>query len=169
MPYSMIPRDVRPVVEAVIAGRDHAAAQFLYYHLNRNHFNVGREVTTLRRTGGDRFVDNLGNVWEEQSIVANYFHMPLGNWVGSNLGLTAPHSRKFLRDDTVSGLNGEFEMIIRHDGKRIDALTHEGYQETYNFGRTRNFRDHKTLDVDPHNANGNYAFRMDTGSVTITE
>jgi hypothetical protein len=83
-------------------------------------------------------------------------------------GVSTPYSRKFLRDDNVSGIGGEFEMIIRHDGKRVDALTQETYQETYNFGRTRNFMAHKTLDVDTHNANARYTFKQDMGKTIIS-
>lgn len=84
--------------------------------------------------------------------------------------VSLPESRKFLRDDTASGLNGEFEMIIRSsDGKRVDALTHEEYQETYNFGRTRNTTIHKKLDVGTHRKNGKYTFKMDMGKVRIIE
>ena len=95
--------------------------------------------------------------------------MPKGNWVCCNLGICTPYSRKFLLDDEISSIGGEFEMVIRHDGKRIDALTKKEYQETYNFGRTREFSKHKLLDVDPHSNNPNYSFKEDMGNVVITE
>jgi hypothetical protein len=108
-------------------------------------------------------------MWEEVKSNKNFFHMPKLNWAGSIVGITTPYSRKFLLDDIASGLNGEFEMIIRRDGKRIDALTHEDYQETYNYGRTRNGREHKLLDVDPHLENSAYTLRQDMGKVEITD
>jgi len=167
--YSLSPDSVKTVIHAVINGLSYDHEQFMYYHLKRNLFNVKSEVTSLKAIGNSKFRDNLGHVWEEQSTLKNYFHMPFGNYVGSNLGISKPYSRKFLRDDTVSGLDGEFEMIIRHDGKRIDGGTNAEYQETYNFGRTRNFSQHKALDVDPHGENPNYTLKQDMGSVKIEE
>ena len=167
--HSLLPNNVKTVIDAKIKGLPVDEQQFMFYHLNRNKFNVKNEVTSLKSIGGSRFRDNLGFVWEEQSTLKNYFHMPFGNYVGSNLGITKPYSRKFLRDDTVSGLEGEYEMIIRHDGKRVDGITSMEYQETYNFGRTRNFSQHKALDVNPHNENPNYILRQDMGWVNIQE
>jgi len=143
--------------------------QFMFYHLNRYKFNVGADIYTLTAIGSEKYRDNKGYVWTEVHTVKNYFHMPKGNYVGSLTGISKPYSRKFLRDDTVSGLGGEFEMIIRHDGKRVDSLTHEAFQETYNFGRTRNFKKHKLFDVDPHKENSKYVSGPSTGSVRIIE
>ncbi len=170
MEYSLKPTDVKKVIDAYLNDKISDKEQFLFYHLHRNFFNVKNEVTTLTKTGKLTFQDNLGHVWEEQSTFKNFFHMSTGNWVGSMVGVSSAESRKFLRDDTDSGLNGEFEMIVRSsDGKRIDALTHEEYQETYNFGRTRNSTIHKKLDVDTHRANGKYTFKMDMGKIKIIE
>jgi len=66
-------------------------------------------------------------------------------------------------------LGGEHEMVIRYDGKRIDALTCEKYQETYNFGRTRNAFVHKRLDMDPHDKDTVYLVRQDTGHVSFID
>lgn len=169
MKYSLDPREVKKVIDAKRKGLPHDRNQFLFYHLHRNYFNVKSEVTNLRHLTGNKFVDNLGHSWEEQSNFRNFFHMPKTNWVASMAGVSTPYSRKFLRDDHVTGLDGEFEMIIRHDGKRIDALTHGDYQETYNFGRTRDTGAHKTLDVDTHRENSAYTFRQDMGKVLIIQ
>jgi hypothetical protein len=169
MIYSLIPRDVKKVIDSVLADRPYDKEQFLFYHLNRNHFNVKNEIRFLKHLSGKRYVDNFSRTWELQPDLKNFFHMPKGNWAGSMMGLTTPYSRKFLLDDTVSGLEGEFEIIVRYDGKRIDALTHEDYQETYNFARTRDGKSHRKLDVDPHTKNSKYALRQDMGKVLIIE
>ena len=169
MPFALMPHIVKQLIDNKIKGRPVNHQQFLYYHLNRNQFNVGSEVTSLHRISDGIYLDNLGNEWRKESTLKNFFHMPKPNWAGSMLGISTPYSRKFLRDDNVSGLGGEFEMIIRYDGKRIDALTHEGYQETYNFGRTRNSSIHKLLDLDPHLENPNYTYKVNTGWVKIHE
>lgn len=167
MTYSMDARAVKAVIDAKLAGKPYDQRQFEHYHLHRNQFNVKDEVTTLMKVGNDQFRDNLGNVWKEVSTLQNFFHMPKLNWASSTVGITNPYSRKFLRDDNSSGLGGEFEMIIREDGKRIDAIVNENYQETYNFGRTRNWKAHNDLDIAPHKANGRYALRQNMGSVKI--
>ncbi|GAB3996090.1 hypothetical protein GCM10028807_37960 [Spirosoma daeguense] len=167
--YSLDAREVKKVIDKVLAGKPYDEKQFMYYHLNRNYFNVQNEIKTLKKVDEGKYIDNLSHVWTEISTLKNYFHMPFGNWAGSTLGITTAYSRKFVRDDYISGLEGEFEMIIRQDGKRIDALVNAKYQETYNFGRTRLFTPHKKLDVDPHNKNPNYTIRRDTGIVLITE
>ena len=169
--YALDGYTVNELIQRVLKGLDYDREQFMYYHLYRNHFNVKEEVTQLQSIGGGKYRDNFGHIWEEQSTLKNYFHMPTPNWIGSSLtfGLIKPYSRKFLRDDNDTGVGGEYEMIIRHDGKRIDALTHQGWQETYNFGRTRYFGPHKKLDVDPHNENPNYMIRVNTGSVKVVE
>jgi hypothetical protein len=166
MEYPLDAATVKKVIDAVLAGQPYDKEQFMYYHLNRNHFNVKAEVTSLTALGAGKYRDNLGHVWEEQSTFKNYFHMGMGNWLGSMVGVSNPESKKFLRDDDTTGLGGEFEMIIRtSDGKRIDALTNAAYQETYNFGRTRNTGAHKTLDVDPHNQDAGYTINVNTGTV----
>lgn len=169
MSYSLNPLDVKKVIDAKLKGKPYDKKQFLFYHLNRNYFNVKNDIKFLRHLNGTKYTDNFGRIWEVQSDVKNFFHMPKDNWAGSVLGLTKPYSRKFLLDDNTSGIEGEFEMIIRHDGKRIDALTHESYQETYNFARTRNSIDHKILDIDPHRENSNYSFKQDMGRVNVVE
>ena len=113
--HSLLPNNVKTVIDAKIKGLPVDEQQFMFYHLNRNKFNVKNEVTSLKSIGGSRFRDNLGFVWEEQSI------------------------------------------------------TSMEYQETYNFGRTRNFSQHKALDVNPHNENPNYILRQDMGWVNIQE
>ena len=169
MSYTLDPGEVKKVIDNKLSGKPFDKEQFMYYHLHRNHFNVKSEVKSLKHIEGSKFRDNFGFIWEEQSMIKNFFHMPKGNWAGSVMGLSKPYSRKFLRDDTVSGIGGEFEMIIRFDGKRIDALTHGDYQETYNFGKTRNTSEHYALDVEPHRENPNYTFNKNTGSVMIIE
>lgn len=169
MSYSLLPQDIRQVLDAKLGGQPYDQAQLLYYHLNRNYFNVKSEVTTLRAIGQGRYIDNLNHIWNEAASWRNYYHMPLVSWIGSSLGISTPFSRKFLRDDNLSGLRGEFEMIIRHDGKRIDALVDPSYQETYNYGRTIDSSAHTALDVRTHNANPNYVSQGDMGKVTITE
>ncbi|GAA3509091.1 hypothetical protein GCM10022393_21570 [Aquimarina addita] len=168
MEYSLDPIEVKNVIDAKINGAEFDQDQFLFYHLNRNHFNVKQEITTLTHYMGNRFRDNRGYLWEEAARYKNWFHTPKSNYFGSLVGMT-PYSRKFLRADNETGIGGEFEMIIRQDGKRIDALTHEGYQETYNFGRTSDTSLHKLLDVDPHGPNPDYAIRINTGRVVITD
>jgi predicted DNA-binding protein (MmcQ/YjbR family) len=165
MSYPLDPATVKTVIDAVLEDQPFDKAQFEFYHLNRNFFNVKTEVTTLTSIGNMKYRDNLGNEWTEQPTWKNWFHMDKGNWLGSVLGFSNAQSRKFLRDDN-SPLGGEFEMIIRtSDGKRIDAMTNPGYQETYNFGRTRLTGAHKKLDVDTHNANGAYVSQGNMGSV----
>ena len=97
--------------------------RFMFYHLNRKVFNVKNEVNSLTSIGESRFRDNFGFVWQELATFKNYFHMPFVNYVGINLGVSKPYRPKFLRDDTDSGLDGEYEMIIRYDGKRVDGIT----------------------------------------------
>jgi len=143
--------------------------QFMHYHLNRYKFNVKADIYTLTAVAKRKYRDNIGHLWTEVHTAQNYFHMPKGNYITTLAQVTKPYSRKFLRNDNVSGIGGEFEMIIRHDGKRVDSLTHEKFQETYNFGRTSNFKEHKLFDVDPHNENANYAKGPSTGSVKIIE
>lgn len=167
--YSLDPQEVRKVLDLILEGKQYDTDQFLFYHLNRNHFNVKGDITSLRKIKGRNYVDNLGNMWEKQFTLKNFFHMPTGNYFASILGLAKPYSSKFLRDDDVSGVGGEFEMVIRHDGKRIDTLTNPAYQETYNFGRTRMALTHKRLDMNPHNKDTVYGVRQDTGWVTVTE
>ncbi len=165
MSYPLDFTTVKTVIDAVLTGQSFNQAQFEFYHLNRNFFNVRTEVTTLTDIGNSQYEDNMGFVWTEQSTFKNFFHMDKGNWLGSLVGVSEPQSRKFLRDDP-SPLGGEFEMIIRtSDGKRIDAVTNVNYQETYNFGRTRMTGAHKRLDVDTHNANGAYVGQGNMGSV----
>lgn len=167
--YELNPDIVRSVILLKLQSQPYDQNQMMFYHLNRNHFNVKGEVSRLDSIGSSNFRDNFGHVWTELSTLKNFFHMPKGNYVMSLLGITTPYSRKFIRDDDVSGVFGEFEMIIRHDGKRVDGLTHLEYQETYNFGRTRNFSEHKALDVDTHNANSNYEIKADMGWTKIND
>ncbi|MFD2563975.1 hypothetical protein [Aquimarina rubra] len=166
MEYSLDPLEVKKVIDAKVNGKEYDEEQFIYYHLNRNLFNVKKEVTTLTHFMANKFRDNRGYLWEEASRFKNWFHTPKSRYFGSLIGMQ-PYSRKFLRPDNETGIGGEFEMIIRHDGKRIDALTHEGYQETYNFGPTSNMSLHKLLDVDPHGPHPDYTVKIDTGRVTI--
>jgi len=168
MEYSLDPAEVKKIIDAKINEKEYNEEQFIYYHLNRNLFNVKKEVTTLTHLINNKFRDNKGNIWEEASRFKNWYHTPKSRYFGSIIGMQ-PYSRKFLRPDNETGIGGEFEMIIRHDGKRIDALTHEGYQETYNFGRTSNASLHILLDVDPHGPNPDYTVKIDTGKVVIID
>lgn len=167
--YSLDPVEVRKVIDLILAGKPYDKDQFRFYHFYRNHFNVKNEVTTLKRLKGRQYADNNGNVWERQITLKNFFHMPHQNYFGTMLGLAKPYSVKYLRDDNESGVGGEYEMVIRYDGKRIDALTCVKYQETYNFGRTRTVRAHKLLDMDPHDKDTVYMVRQDTGHVTFID
>ncbi|MEZ0538294.1 type VI secretion system tube protein TssD [Fibrella arboris] len=185
--YSMDPKEVKRVIDAKLKGEPYNEEQFLYYHLNRNKFNVGNEVTELRKVGETRvmgygkFEDNLGRTWIELPKKFNQYHMSKEDFENNE---DPPYSRKFVCDDEVSGVGGEFEMIVRKDNKRIDSETEPNYQETYNFGRTMNFLDnaelswsgerkysnkHFKLDVDPHEKNSNYSSNGDTGSIRIIE
>ena len=109
--YPFQPNIVRQIMLDRLAGRPYDFQQFMYYHLYRNRFNVKGEIHQLRAIGQNRYRDNLGHTWEEQATWKNYFHMPFGNYVGSNLGLTTPYSRKFLRDDNETGVGGELSLI----------------------------------------------------------
>ena len=171
MAFVKDPEAHKALIEAVLAGREYDQDAWLALHLNRNEYNV-RRVDYLRHINGNRYTDNAGRIWTELSTFKNFFHMPKGNWALSQItgGLVEAYSRKFLSPDDESGLGGEYEMIIRSsDGKRIDALTNEGYQETYNFGRTENASRHKRLDVDPHGPHPNYLFRRNMGYTEIRE
>lgn len=172
MKYSLRPGDVIKTLDEISFAyvlKDFTDEQFLFYHVNRNYFNVKSEIKTLTCKKNGEFIDNSGHIWKEVDITKNMFHMPKANYLKSVVGLDKPYSRKFLRDDNISGIGGEFEMIIRYDGKRIDALTNPEYQETYNFGRTRNTLQHILLDIAPHKFNPNYKFRQDMGKVEIIE
>ena len=170
MAFTKDPVRDRALLDAVLANKEYDTNELMQLHLNRNEYNVGR-IAYLTHQNGDRFVDSAGRMWTELPTYKNWFHMPKTSYFASVLtgGLAKPYSRKFVSPDMSSGLRGEFEMIIRHDGKRIDAITHEGYQETYNFGPTDQFSAHKKLDVDTHNANDHYEFRRDMGSTEIRE
>lgn len=159
-------KKVRNIIEKVLETKEYDE-KFMYYHKNRNSFNAGK-IEALFSIGGNRFRDNFGNIWQEVNTLKNYFHMPKTEYAKSILtfGISKPYSRKFLRDDNGT-LKGEFEMIIRSDGKRIDANTNTTYQETYNFGRTRNTNEHYVLDVKPHNIDSNYKSMQDMGFVKI--
>ena len=121
--YSLNPSVVKQVIEARAVKKQYDHKQFMYYHIHRNQFNVKAEVKKITALGNGRFRDNIGYLWNEQPTWKNFFHMPITNYVGSQLHLAKPYSRKFLRDDNVTGIGGEFEMIIRHDGKRVDSQT----------------------------------------------
>ncbi|MEM9837467.1 MAG: hypothetical protein AAF828_13250 [Bacteroidota bacterium] len=170
MAYSLRPEVVKKVLEEALNPKTYDHDRFMYYHLYRNYFNVGSEVTKLTRTAQGTFLDNQNNHWRELGLMGNAFHMPKMELAKSLLDDSRkPYSRKFLREDHTTGLGGEFEMIIRYDGKRIDAYTHEKYQETYNFGRTTNAGLHTIYDVTPHMWNSNYTFKKDNGWVTIID
>ncbi len=167
MIYSLEPKEVKKVLDAVLNSKPYDKSQFMYYHLNRNYFNVKSEVRSLTQQDGKKYIDNFGRTWEVQSNLKNYYHMSSLDWLGGMFG--KPYCRKFLLDDAVTGLHGEFEMIIRNDGKRIDALVSAEYQETYNFGRTRNTSEHIKLDVNPHRENSKYSFKQNMGTVVVKD
>lgn len=77
MKYSLNPFDVKKVIDACLNDKNYDKDQFLFYHLDRNNFNVKNEITTLTKTGNLTFQDNLGHVWEEQSTFKNFFICPL--------------------------------------------------------------------------------------------
>lgn len=189
--YSLQPDEVKRIVEAKYqwetgsaswyefwAGADNRVKpykedQWLYYHLHRNFFNVKSEIKTLKKIGNREYRDNLGRIWTEISTFKNLYHMPLSNYIGSQIPLvgSTPYSRKFLSpDDRSDGAGGEFEMIIRNDGRRITSDVNAEYQETYNYGRTNDGTNrHAILDVYSHQANPNYTYHAKNGSVTISE
>lgn len=167
--YSVNPVEVKKVLEARLNDKPYDKKQFLYYHLNRNYFNTRNEITSLKNIGGGQYLDNLGNIWQEQPAFKNYFHMPLFNWALNITFNSKGYSRKFLRDDNVSGIGGEFEIIVRNDGQRIDPYIHERYLETYNYGRTRDTHKHKILDVNAHRENNSYTFKKSMGKVNIIQ
>lgn len=170
MNYPLEKVEVKRVIDLILAGKKYDKEQFKFYHLNRNYFNVKREITKLTAIGGDKFLDDETNTWRELPTFKNVYHMPKLQWVRGVLG-GKKYSRKFLRDDK-SILGGEFEIIVRYDKKRIDALTEPEYQETYNFGKTRGLFDspeHEKLDMEPHGDYKNYVSVGDMGSVTIIE
>ncbi|MES2592964.1 MAG: hypothetical protein V4608_13865 [Bacteroidota bacterium] len=169
MMYSVNPVEVKKILEAKLTGQPYDKKQFQYYHLNRNYFNSRNEITSLRNVGGEEYLDNLGNKWQEQSTLKNYYHMPIFNWALNITFNQKGYSRKFLRDDNVSSIGGEFEIIVRNDGQRIDSYINESYLETYNYGRTRDTYRHKILDVNPHKENSSYTFKKNMGKVNIIE
>ena len=173
MDYSLNHLEVKRVIDlALNDDKVLNGPQFLYYHLNRNEFNVKDDITKLKGIGYSRYVDNKGRRWRELPTYFNKYHMPKEEYDKTKMPFnTLPkYSRKFVSDDDVSGIGGEFEMIIRTDGKRIDALTNAEYQETYNFARTLFHPiNHDTLDVKPHFKNSNYAFKKNMGYVEIIE
>jgi len=166
--YSFDSKEVKKIIDSYANGNMKVKDQFMFYHLNRNIFNVKDEITTLKYFALNHFKDNFNRTWLEVPTFMNKYHMPKEDYHLMSVGFKKPYSRKFLLNDNFSGIDGQFEMIIRYDGKRIDALTHEGYQETYNFGRTiRHPFLHNTLDIKPHFENPNYTFKQDMGSVKI--
>lgn len=156
---------------------------FNYYHRNRNKFNIKQDVVSLTKNckDGNIFIDIHGNRWKEAFLWQNKFHMPDHRYKKSRSEErfspffqnpdAVRYSRKFLRDDT-GDLEGEFELIIHETGERIDGgnLNRVDYQESYNYGRTRNVLRHLILDVNPHNKNNKYiALKKDMGSVIIND
>ena len=161
MNYSLDPGEVKKFLDAIVTGKEYNMERFGFYHLNRNHFNVKNTVGFLKAVGDNKFKDKAGAIWEEQPFEKNTFHMPLYDSiqrVGKKLPYIGgkekqPYSRKFLRDDP-SPLQGEFELVIRRDEKRIGGDLSCRMQETYNYGRTRDTGRHALLDVSPHFING---------------
>ncbi len=127
--------------------------------MHRNYFNFKYELKTLTKTKGIwKYVDNAGKIWTELPTIGNKFHMPEEEYNFKTIsGLKRPWSRKFLRDDNESGIGGEFELIIRHDNV---AITEGKYLATYNFGRTRDIRRHRILDVNPHTDDTFYYYQQ---------
>jgi hypothetical protein len=170
MDYSLDPVEVKKVIDLKLAGKEYNEEQFKFYHLHRNHFNIKNEITSLTAIGSDKFLDNKNNIWREEPTMKNLYHMSTWEWV-KGMGGAKKYSRKFLRDDN-SIIGGEFEIIVRYDSKRIDALTEPQYQETYNFGKTKGLFDstaHVKLDVDPHKNLKNYVSVGNTGFVKIID
>jgi len=170
MKYTRDEIEIRKVLDNKLNGKPFNEDQFLDYHLNRNEFNVQNTIITLTKNiFWGYYVDDCGKKWMELPTIMNKYHMPKENWEKSIMYLAKPDSRKFIRNDG-SKIGGQFEIIIQHDGKRIDANTDAKFQETYNFGRTISHPwAHKILDIDPHFKNPNYTFKKDMGSVTIIE
>ena len=189
--YPMDPKEVRRVINAklnsvktatislLVPGKwiadgapipeKYSEEQFMYYHLRRNYFNIKDDIRTLTQRNEKEFIDDKGNVWTELPISQSLFHMPMKEAIKAKLGDGPPYSRKFIRDDNETGVGGEFELIVRQDGKRIDAPTSMEYQESYNFAHTRDSADHTILDVTPHFINKNYIFYRNMGNVQIKD
>jgi hypothetical protein len=167
-PYSLDPNEVKKLIDLKLANKKYSEEQFIFYHLNRNYFNVKNEISSLKAIGDGMFLDNQGQKWREESTIKNFFHMPKTDYIKGIVGWGKLYSRKFLRDDN-SILKGEFEIIIMYNGKRIDADTNKEYQETYNFARTRDFWDHKKLDVEPHEKFKDYTSFGNKGYVKIID
>lgn len=156
MAYSGSNSDARKLLDAILAGREYDEAEWLELHLSRNIYNVGY-VASLTEQADGSYLDPLGRRWRRVGALGNVYHSSWGNAIGSSLGLVTPFSMKFLCPDDQSGLEGEYEIIVRtSDGARLTARNDAVRQETYNFGRTENFWQHKKLDMDPHGDNGGY-------------
>lgn len=141
--YTLDPVEVRKIMDLKSSGMKYNEEQFRYYHLNRNHFNVKNDIGFLRAIGNNKFIDIQKNIWEEQPVEKNLFHMTFKEM------LISEKPRKFLRDDHTT-LGGEFEIVIRKNKIRITGDISCRLQETYNFGRTRDTAKHMALDVWPH-------------------
>jgi hypothetical protein len=130
-----------------------ARERFQFYHLHRNYFNFETETgltLTAVRYGTNEFKDNSGRRWSELTGIKNYFHMPLADGIKATMGIGEPWSRKFISDDTTD-LGGEYELIVRGQANLDHSSEKNGkYQATYNYGRTRDERNHAILDVLPH-------------------
>lgn len=167
MAYTGTIGEARKLLDDILANRPYDNELFMELHLSRNQYNIGT-VYSLHELANGTFRDNCGRIWTRVSSLKNKFHQPLGTWIGSSLGLATPYSYKFLSPDIESGLGGEYEMIIRvSDNKRLDAVAHMDWQETYNFGPTAQFWNHKKLDVDPHGVNPNYNFLAERGYTSV--
>ena len=173
MAFVLDPAAHRELINAVWNDEEFDAAAWAELHLARNEYNV-KHVNRLTHTFGRWFTDERGRRWMEVPVRMNQYHMSPEDFAEATRWINPepPYSRKFLANDHETGLGGQFEMIIRtEDNKRIDALTHEGFQETYNFGHTiSSWRRHLALDVNPHkDIGGNYAVRHDRGYTRIHE
>ena len=171
MAFTKDPEAHRALIDAVYSDEPYDADAWLELHLNRNEYNVGH-VPQLTHSFGRWWTDSAGRTWTEVPVFMNKYHMSDEDFrrAMNPLNGEEPYSRKFLARDHETGLEGEFEMIIRSsDRKRIDALTHEIYQETYNFGPTLSSPlRHAKLDIDPHTElGGDYAVRTDRGYTRI--
>jgi len=154
--------------------------EFLYYHKNRNGFNVSG-VNWLKAnlsnltSGQHRYTDNHGRVWIEERIGIKY-HVPAENWPSDAFrDVKNRYARKFLLMDNLPGWHGaSSEMIIHQSGSRIVRGPYmetynygvSGFMSTFNPGWVGNVGPHKLFDVDPHKAKG-YGYYMNRAANAV--
>lgn len=150
--------------------------EFLFYHKNRNYFNILYDKDETKKPQLMRLVetkqkkifkDNLGRIWQELTGGIIY-HRPFKTFSDKLDYLSdfrksrkERFCRKFISVDEYAIEAGyaegsEFELIIRYGKRLIDGP----YMETYNFGRSNLTSTlvglHGKFDVEPHKKTGAY-------------